>query len=65
MSEVTEKNIGMVKADLQRRLEGLISDGKKAKASLSELQTQDERARLEFERRKSDARRHYRPNWTG
>lgn len=46
---ITEKNIGAVRADIQRRITSLVEEGKKAKAKLADVISHENEAREDFE----------------
>lgn len=50
---ITEKNIGTVRADIQRRLTSLVEEGKKAKAKLASVISCDNEAKENFEKQKA------------
>ncbi len=52
---ITEKNVGAVRRDIQKRLNNLVDEGKSAKVDLANIITRDNEAKEEFDKQKAKA----------
>lgn len=52
---ITEKNVGAVRSDIQKRLTTLVDEGKSAKVNLANIITRDNEEKEAFDKQKSEA----------